>query len=179
MDQRTQELRRDMEIRRQNVGRTVDEIENRVNPRHVAVRQGYRVRRKLGEWKDRIMGQFEDVKESGDERMAGVSDSVKDLRGTVTRRTRGNPLAVGAIALGAGALLAALLPESRQERRMAEKVQPGMEEVAGDLANAGREVANDLQDSAQASASRLRESAEQSGREVSDEVRRSTDRLSG
>lgn len=56
MVERTDELRKDIERRRQNISHTVDELQNRVSPGRIMARGRYRVRRWITDTKDQIMG---------------------------------------------------------------------------------------------------------------------------
>jgi len=59
MVERTDELRDDIERRRQNISHTVDELQNRVSPGRIMARFRYRVRRWIIDMKDKIMGNEE------------------------------------------------------------------------------------------------------------------------
>ena len=56
------------------------------------------------------------------------------------RSTGGNPLVVGLVAFGVGLVVATLLPETETEQRLAEKVQPQLEELASTAGQAAQEV---------------------------------------
>jgi uncharacterized protein YjbJ (UPF0337 family) len=157
MDQRT-ELKREIEDRRSEISRTVDQMENRVNPGHVAARQTYRIRRAVTEWRDKIMGS--DQTQGGLKNVIGeVTDTVSTAPDQVMARTRGNPLAAGVIAFGAGALIASLLPETPAERKLAATLQPGVHEATSRLTEAGRNIADDLKGDVRAGVENIRESA--------------------
>lgn len=172
MAQTAEELRRDMERRRSAIGHTVDEIENRVSPGHVMARGRYRMRNQMTRWKDNVMGEVQDYREdlsSGTDRM---SDSIRDAPDAIERRTRGNPLAVGLIAVGAGALVASMLPETRQERRLAAQMEPQVERAASEVSAAGREMTQDVKESASEGMERVRDSARAEGQEAKEDARR-------
>lgn len=171
MAQRTDELRKDIEERRSSITHTVDEIENRVHPGHVAARNTYKVRRRFASLKDNIMGSENDYGNGG------VMDRVKEAPETVTRKTRGNPLAAGAIAVGAGALMATLLPPTRQEQRLVEKIQPELEGAMSEVTDAGREMASEAADVARESVSHLTESAKAAGEDLMDEAKGAKNRV--
>jgi gas vesicle protein len=57
--ERTEELRDDIERRRNDISHTVDELQNRVSPGRVMARGRYRVRRWIVDAKDQIMGNKE------------------------------------------------------------------------------------------------------------------------
>lgn len=186
MVQQTDDLRRGMEKRRIVIADTVDQIQNRVSPSHVAARSRHRVRTRMSRWKDNIMGQVQEHdggmrERAGEmrERAEEMTDTMRQAPSAVERYTRGNPVAVGLIAVGAGALIASMLPETRQERRMVRSIQPEMEEAASEMAEAGRDVADDLKDTAREGASRVQESARSAGDDVAEDARRARERVGG
>jgi hypothetical protein len=169
MDQRT-ELKRDIEERRSEITRTVDQIENRVHPGHVAARQKFRIGRKLTDWKDNIMGS--DQTHAGlKERAGDVADTVASAPDEVVSRTRGNPLAAGAIAVGAGALLASLLPETKPEQRLAASLQPELEEVGSHLAEAGRGVTEDVKETVEEGLDHVRDTGSSAGHDLMEDAK--------
>lgn len=178
MDQRTTELRRDIEQRRDSISHTVDEIENRVHPGHIAARSKHRMGRRLTSIKESIMGSdngaYSDERGMDD---GGMIENVKQAPETVSRRTRGNPLAAGAIAMGAGALLASLLPTTQEERRLVGKIQPGLEDAASGIAQAGRELGEDAADAAREGVSHVTESVKSAGEELAEEAGAAKDRV--
>ena len=168
MDQRT-ELKRDIEDRRSEISRTVDQMENRVNPGHVAARQTYRIRRVVTEWKDKIMGS--DETQGGLKNVIGeVTDTVATAPDQVMARTRGNPLAAGVIAFGAGALIASLLPETPAERKLAATLQPGVKEATSRLTEAGRNLADDLKDDVKEGVENIRDTAASAAQGMKEQV---------
>lgn len=185
MVQQTDDLRRDMEMRRAAIRDSVDEIQNRVSPGHVAARGRFRARRRLYRWKDNIMGQVHETKGGMRDRAEGMGGRAGEMAGAVRqapsaveRYTRGNPLAVGLISVGAGALIASMLPETRQEKRMVERMQPGMERAASEMGDMGREMAEEMKGSAREGASRVQEGARSAGQDVMEDARGTGERVS-
>ena len=82
------------------------------------------------------------------------------------RKAEGNPLAAGLIALGAGWLLASLLPPSEAEKQAAAKVKDQAQPVAEEAKSQARSMAEDLKGPAQESAQRVQDSAAQSAETV-------------
>ena len=86
---------------------------------------------------------------------------MQEAPAAVRRQTRGNPLAAGLIAFGAGWLVSSLLPATRREQELAdqakqvaqEKVQPVAQQVAAEVKENLREPA---QQAAEAGAGRRR-----------------------
>ena len=56
-----------------------------------------------------------------------VAGEITELPRSATQRVRGNPLAVGLIALGAGVVVASLLPRSETERELAKSTSDGLQ----------------------------------------------------
>ena len=84
-----------------------------------------------------------------------AADAVQEAPQAIRRQTRGNPLAAGLIAFGAGWLVSSLLPASRREQELAdqakqvaqEKVQPVLQQVAGEVGDNLREPAQQAAES--------------------------------
>ncbi|NUR28379.1 MAG: DUF3618 domain-containing protein [Catenulispora sp.] len=73
-----------------------------------------------------------------------AAETVRQAPTKIRHQTQGSPIAVGLIAAGAGALVAALLPPTAMEQRLAGRVR----EHTGDLADAVREPAEHLKEAA-------------------------------
>lgn len=105
-DPGTDQLRNQIDEQRAAISDTVEQIENRVVPGRVMARG-----------QDRVKGRMSAMKPSG------WLDNLS------------NPLAAGALALGAGWVVGSIIPRSETEQRMAdsvtEKIEPRLEEAAG------------------------------------------------
>jgi hypothetical protein len=102
-----------------------------------------------------------DAAASASDTLAAKASSAVDLTSSAPeqarRRTRGNPLAAGLVAFGAGWLLSSLLPATAPEQNAAGQIK--------DLAvETGKPVAQELGQAAQ----QLRESAQQRAQSVKD-----------
>jgi hypothetical protein len=86
---------------------------------------GDNVSRTVGDMRQNVSRTVGDVGEN-------VGQGIGQAGGQLDRFMQASPLAMGAIALGAGALMGAILPETRQEREM--------------LSDAGRQVGNAVRD---------------------------------
>jgi gas vesicle protein len=90
------------------------------------------------------------------------------------RRTRGNPLAAGLIAFGAGWLLSSLLPATEPEQQLASQVKDLATEkgrpVAQQLGQAGQQAAQELGESAQQKAQSVKETMTGAASTVTDEA---------
>jgi Protein of unknown function (DUF3618) len=109
-----------------------------------------------------------------------AAGAVQQAPQAIRRQARGNPLAAGVIAFGAGWLISSLLPASRQEQELAdqakqvaqEKVQPVLSQVAGD-------VGDSLREPAQQAAESVRSTAQEAGQTVADEGRSAAQGVQG
>ena len=187
MDQEPDQLRRQLDQQRAEIAGKVDQIENRVNPSHVVARRTNEAKRRLTDWKDSIFGNDEPdyraprsgyastgatdsgtgVGERVGDAMSSATDSVQQAPQVMRRQTRGNPMAAGAIALGAGWLIGSVLPESRSEQRAVRKIEPQLSDAADTLQREGQQLADDLKEPAQQAA----EEVKQTGRDAADEVK--------
>jgi hypothetical protein len=101
-----------------------------------------------------------------------AAERLQEAPQAVRRQTRGNPLAAGLIAFGAGWLVSSLLPATRREQELAdqakqvaqEKVQPVAQQVAS-------EVGENLREPAQQAVESVRSTAQDAGQTVADETR--------
>lgn len=221
MVDRTDELRDDIERRRQNISRTVDEVQNRVSPTRVAARGSYRVRRWFIDTRDQIMGNDEPyypweqpeygvqkrqgptpgaenmtdriadkASEAGDrasewasdtsERVSDAASQAKEAVAhapqEIRQQTRGNPMAAGLIAFGGGLLLGSILPETRTEHDIANRVEPAMSNAMSEAREAGREVADDLKDDARDAMEQVKETGSEAGQRLTDDAKEAAQR---
>jgi hypothetical protein len=109
------------------------------------------------------------VSDTASSAAAAVQEAPQALR----RQTRGNPLAAGLIAFGAGWLVSSLLPASRQEQQLAQQATEKAAEVGRPLADKARdaamEVKDNLQEPAQEAVASVKDTATDAGRTVVDE----------
>lgn len=100
-----------------------------------------------------------------------VAERMKQAPTEIRRQTQGSPIAAGLIAAGAGALVAALIPPTTMEQRLAGRVR----EHAGDLAEAVREPAEHLKEAATESVKdathEVRDAAESAAHEIKDQTK--------
>jgi len=103
---------------------------------------------------------------------ATAADAVQQAPQAIRRQTRGNPLAAGLIAFGAGWLVSSLLPATRREQELAdqakqvaqEKVAPVAQQVAGEVRENLREPAQQAVDSVKATAQDATDTVADEGR---------------
>jgi hypothetical protein len=107
-----------------------------------------------------------------------AAGAVQQAPQAIRRQTRGNPLAAGLIAFGAGWLVSSLLPASRREQELAdqakqvaqEKVAPAAQQVAGEVKENLREPAQQAVESLKSTAQDAKDTVAQEGRSATQDV---------
>ncbi|WP_350348311.1 DUF3618 domain-containing protein [Agromyces sp. G08B096] len=153
------EIRDDIERTRAELGQDVDALADKVNPGKAAARQGRRVREAMTSLKDRVMGAASDAADSTQGALHHAGDAVAHAPAKLASGTRGNPIAVGLIAFGAGLLAASLIPSSRPEQRAAEKVKDAAEPMVDQVKDAVGESAEHLREPAAEAVEHVKERA--------------------
>jgi len=194
MGQSAQQVRADIERTREDLGQDLDAIGDKISPRQAVRRRTDRVRGTLTEMKEQVMGSAEsvtstvssegssvagsvrdaasDVASSVGDAASGAADAVRGAPDVVKKQTEGNPMAVGLIAFGLGALAGTILPSTQTEKSMApqlrERVVEPMKETASE---ATREVGQDLRGSAEEAAERVKQTAQEGAQRLTEETR--------
>ena len=178
----------DPEVLRAEIARTraelsdnVDTLTETANPKSIAHRQAGKVKGAARGVREHLMGTPDDPTDTGSigERAAAVKDratgtvgsvqdggsgaldAVTDAPRQVQRRTRGNPLAAGLIAFGAGMLFSSLIPASEKEREAADALKTKAEPLTTELTEAAKEVAEGLKAPAQEAMENVKATAAQ------------------
>ncbi|MGT2462999.1 DUF3618 domain-containing protein [Sinomonas atrocyanea] len=179
MSQNPEEVRQNIEQTRARLGYDVDAVADKVTPSHIAHRQTEKIRGAMTDMKDRVMGTAEDARASTRDTVHGAGDTVGHAQEGVVRKTRGNPLAAGLIAFGAGLLVSSLVPASEKEQELADtlkdKAQPLTEQVTG----AAREVADHLKAPAQEAVASVKGTAADGAQNVKEEAQTQGDSMQG
>ncbi len=115
------------------------------------------------------------ISETASQAASTVQGAVQEAPHAVVRQTRGNPLAAGLIAFGAGWLVSSLLPASQREQQLAQQAKERASELSQPVAEAAKEVAvemrDNLQEPAQQALESVRASATDAGQTVAEEGR--------
>lgn len=192
----TDQMRTRIEQQRAGISHTVDQIGNRVTPSHIMARRQDRMRRRLTIWRDNVFGNDEPdfapprtnwygaeqsdsepgVRERMGDAASDAASTAQEAPETVRRQTRGNPLAAGAIALGAGWLIGSLLPESGAERRAVQRVEPQLKQAASEVQDEAQGLADDLREPAKEAATQVKETGADAAQEVKEQGRQSAER---
>lgn len=183
MGQTAEELRSDIELRRQSMSGTVNAIEDRVMPGRIIDRRKQAARGWLTSTRERVMGSAAPTKDRISDAASNVEQTMEEtagkvaevpgqLAGHVAEQTRGAPLLAGGIAFGLGALLAIVIPETDPERRAGEAVAPRLSGATDALKDAGQETLEAAKGSVQQAVGELKDTATEHAGEVADEVAR-------
>lgn len=197
MGEESDQLRREIEQTRRELGTDVDALGEKVSPRRVMERRVDRTKNAIGGVKERIMGTTSDASSSAggaitgaassvQDRMSGaasgvqhaassVGDTATDTAYRARRQAQGNPLAAGLIAFGLGWLVSSLLPPSEKERQLAHQVkdqaQPAVQAVGQQAGQALSEMKDNLQQPAQEAVESVKQTATDAAGTVKDEAR--------
>jgi ElaB/YqjD/DUF883 family membrane-anchored ribosome-binding protein len=158
------EIRADIERTRAAVSDDVNRLADTANPKNVARRQVDKVKGAAADLKDRVMGSdSDDYSPSAADTLRDKASSTRQAVGEapdkVKSKTRGNPLAAGVIAFGAGLLVSSLIPSSRTEQRAVSQLQENLEPVKQQAAGVVREMADNLREPAQEAAQSVKGAA--------------------
>jgi hypothetical protein len=178
-------LRREIETTRSDMGRTLEEIEDRVSPTRIKERQTERVRSRWEGIRTSVMGSADDLRDHGTDvthqaqrRLGDAQHAVQQTPERVEGAARGNPLAAGLIAFGLGALAGSLFPASAPERRAAVGLQEQFEEpVKSALKESGEQVKAELQEHAEVAVEETKQTAQQAAARVKTEAQESADHV--
>lgn len=172
-------IRADIERTRSELSRDVNALGESVTPGHMARRGADKVKDRATGLKDQIMGSASDAGHATSDSASSVASSVGDTAhgaaSSVKRQARGNPLAAGLVALGAGWLLGSLLPASNKETQMAEAVKdraaPVLDEAQSTVKQVAQESAEHLKEPAQEAVQSVKDQAQDSVQTVKQEGR--------
>ena len=128
-----------------------------------------------GSASDTISGTAQSAASTVSDTASTVQDAVQQAPQAVVRQTRGNPLAAGLIAFGAGWLVSSLLPASQREQELAEQAKQRASELGQPLLDAAKDAATEMKDNlqepAQQAVESVRDTAADAGRTVTEESR--------
>jgi hypothetical protein len=181
---RENELRREAEIQRTQMGDTLDAIGDRLSPERMVERRKAAVGQRFRRVKDSIMGspgyrepvtdrlraQAGGAMQSATETVQSASERVQHAPEALAEQTRGNPFAAGLVAFGAGVLLATVFPSSRTEQRLVGEAKPQLQQAAEQLKGAGRDVAEDARGHAQEALEEVKAAGSEAGTNVREQA---------
>lgn len=159
MNRNPEEIREDIERTRGNLGEDVDAIADKVMPSNIAHRQSEKIKGSVRRAKEAVMG-------SVDEAGSALPEALHEAPRAMASQTRGNPLAAGLIAFGAGLLVSSLVPGSEKERDMVHTLKDKAEPVKTEISEAAKDIAQDMKQPAAEAMESLKDSARESAQTV-------------
>lgn len=173
------DIRRDIERTRSDLSYDVNALADEAKPGNVVRRQVEGVKGSAQNLKERVFGSSDDdpyelySEPSARDRAAQVGqDARQAVQGAprqLKQRTRGNPLAAGLIAFGAGALLGSLIPTTRREQQLAVDLKDKAQPLVDQAQAVAKEAADHLRPQAEQAVANVKESATESAQVVADE----------
>jgi ElaB/YqjD/DUF883 family membrane-anchored ribosome-binding protein len=121
--------------------------------------------------KDRVMGTAGDVAGSARSSTSMVGEKLEEAPEAARRTIEGNPLAVGLIAAGFGMVIASLLPETEAERRIGEKIQPEVQQLAAQAAEMVQDTKESLKPEVEQAKQELKGSVSEATESVKETVK--------
>lgn len=186
------QIRADIAATRAELSDNVDSLTDTANPKNVAHRQVDKMKDSLqgglNKVKEQVMGSDESSSDarSGDlagtarDNAAAVGDAVSAAPERAKEKTRGNPLAAGLIAFGAGLLISGLIPSSQKEQQLVSELQDKhLEPLKTKASEVGQEMADNLREPAQQAAESVRSTATDAVQNVKDEGIAAKDEVQG
>lgn len=185
--QSPEEIRAEIEQTRQNLGHTLEDIEDRVSPARIAERHTEAVKNRWQNVKESVMGSTDDARSSAQARggelstrVSGAADTVKGAPDQAIQRARGNPLAAGLVAFGGGLLLASALPATQREQEAAQTLRDRYEEpVKSELQQAAKQAGEGLQGTAQQAVQEVKSTAQEAGQRTKEDAEGSAQSVRG
>jgi gas vesicle protein len=183
MGQTSDQLKGRLEQQRSELGRDIVAIEDRVTPSRIVERRTTRIRLGWHDMRDRVMGTADQAASSASNARATASEVASDgahrLAETVgevpdaaRRQVQGQPLVAGAVAFGAGLLLAVAVPPTDKERQLAEGHRDQIRDLADStkqaVGSAAQEAAEHLRPEAERAIADVRDDAAEAATQVKD-----------
>jgi hypothetical protein len=178
MGETTDQLKADIEYRRERMSGTVDAIEDRVVPGRIIRRRTDAARDWMGQARTRVMGppqhvaaQVGAVPGQAASGVHQVADRVTDLPEQISDQTRGAPLVAGGIAFGVGALVALLLPETSPEQHLVSSLEPEISALTDAAKQTAQAATDTVKDSAKGAAAELKGVASEHATKAGEQAR--------
>ncbi|MFS0729061.1 DUF3618 domain-containing protein [Curtobacterium sp. 1P10AnD] len=164
------EIRAEIERTRGELGSDVDALADKVSPSSIAHRQTEKVKGRFQNVRESVMGAADSARSSASGSASGVADHAKDVAHQGVAKAKGNPLAVGLIAFGAGWLVSSLIPTSDKEEELAGELKDRAAPLVEDVKEQAKDVGSQLGDAAKGHAQDLKGTAQDAAQTVKDEA---------
>ncbi|GAA2737598.1 DUF3618 domain-containing protein [Pedococcus aerophilus] len=169
MSNNPDQIRREIEDTRGRLSSDVNALTETVSPSNVARRQADKVAGAATSVKERVMGAADDVRGTGSDAASSVGKAPGAAADKARRKTEGNPLAAGLIALGAGWLVGSMLPASEKEKQAAVALKEKAEPLVEEAKSVAQDTAQELKEPAQQAAESVRVAATDAASTVTEE----------
>lgn len=202
MAEDTETVKADIDRTRKDLGQTLDAIGDKVSPKQAVRRRTDRAREAFTNVRERVMGSASDVGSSVSDQASAVgssvaqtasnivstagdavssaADSIRGAPDMARRQAQGNPLAVGLIAFGAGALVAALIPPTTTERNVAPALRDSVvEPLKEEAKQAGQDLKNELEPEVRGAVEQVKGTAQEAADEVRQEAQNKVQDVKG
>lgn len=184
MGQDTQQLRQEIASTRDDLGYTVDAIEDRVSPRRIVERRKNRVMQSVTRFSDKVMGNIDyaigatthvagdmkqgvmDKKDNMQSKVGSIGESAHNAEGMAMNQAQGSPLLAGAVAAGIGFLASVAFPGTKAEANAAQRLTETAQPLVDQAKQVGGEIAADLKEQGMESAQQLKETATEGAQAV-------------
>jgi hypothetical protein len=140
------DIRRDIEQTRRDLATDVDVLHEKVSPSAVAGRRVEAAKGAVGGLKEKVMGATSTSGSTMSSAGSSVTDAASSAPSALRSQTRGNPLAAGVIAFGAGWLVSSLLPASNKEQQVATQVKDKASEHSDTLTAPAKQAAQEVKE---------------------------------
>ena len=170
------EIRAEIEYTRAALSDDVDALADTANPKKIAQRQVDKAKDAVVGVKDRVMGTADDAADSArdkayavGDKASAVGDAVSGAPTAAKQKTRGNPLAAGLIAFGAGLLVSSMFPSSQKEQHAVAGLQDNLEPLKQKVTEAAKDIGAQLKDPAMGAVDAVKSTAAEGTQNVKDE----------
>jgi len=163
------EIRAEIEYTRAALSDDVDALADTANPKKIAQRQVDKATDAVVGVKDRVMGTADDAADTARDKASLVGDAVSGAPAAAKQKTRGNPLAAGLIAFGAGMLISSLFPATQKEQHAVAGLQEKAEPLKEKVAEAAKDVGAQLKEPARDAVESVKSTAAVGAQNVKDE----------
>jgi len=168
-------IRAEIDRTRSELSYDVDALSDKVTPSKIVDRQADKVKGAFTSAKEKVMGTVSDVRNSASDSASSAGGGVSDATHRAADKAKGNPLAVGLIAFGAGWLASSLIPVSDAEKDAAAHVKDAAQPLVQKAGDAAKDVASNLKEPAKEAANAVKETATDSANTVKDEASSAAD----
>ncbi|GAB2984032.1 DUF3618 domain-containing protein [Frigoribacterium salinisoli] len=172
-DRTPEQIRADIERTRAGLGQDVDALADKVSPASIAHRQTEKVKGRFANVKESVMGAAHHGTSSVSDHASGATDAVKGAPGQAVQKAKGNPLAVGLIAFGAGWLVSSLIPASDKEQELVSQAKDKAAPLVDEAKHAAQDVAQNLKEPAQEAFDKVKGTAQDAAGTVKDQAQSS------